>query len=94
MSVILNQSLLTLSVPTSTSLAGATVTRIYYRKPDRVTTGFWTGTVNGQSLQYQLTTGDLDQLGVWELESYVVIGGLLALGAIEKFVVEENLLAA
>lgn len=94
MSVILNQSLLTISVPTSTSLAGATVTRIYYRKPDRITKGFWPATVNGQSLQYQVQTGDLDQTGVWELESYVVIGGGVGPGEIGKIVVEPNLIGA
>jgi hypothetical protein len=31
---------------------------------------------------------------VWEIESYVVIGGLLAPGEIAKFVVEPNLISA
>lgn len=70
-----------LSLDTGISLAGATVTRILYTKPNGLK-GFWTATVSNTSLQYQLINGDIDQWGRWQVQAYVEVAGKKAYGNI------------
>lgn len=79
MSYYVGDSYTQISLDTGISLTGATVTRILYKKPNGIK-GFWTATVSGTSLQYQLQNGDIDQDGIWEIQAYVVIAGKSAYG--------------
>lgn len=79
MSYYVGDSYTQISLDTGISLTGATVTRILYKKPNGIK-GFWTATVLGTSLQYQLQNGDIDQHGIWEIQAYVVIAGKSAYG--------------
>ncbi len=57
-------------------LSTATATSIKYRKPDG-TEGTWTGTVNGENVEYTTTAAsDVDQYGVWYLQATFVLPAL------------------
>ena len=71
-------------VSTETTLTGATVLRVKYRKPDG-STGAWTSTITvGAPTYMEYTTGgdDLDQEGIWQMQAYAVIGGKTCNGRI------------
>ena len=81
--VFKTQSLLTLSVESSyASLASASSKVIKYTKP-RGETGSFTATSAGTTLTYALANGDIDQAGLWKFQAYIVVGGLIGLGAID-----------
>lgn len=60
---------------TGKALAGATLLNIKYQKPDG-TTGSWTGTIDtATKVKYTLSSGDIDQAGVWTFQAYVEVAG-------------------
>lgn len=78
--LFVNQSLLSLSAPTGyDDLASADETKILYRKPSGIT-GSWNATVNGTDLTYNLVDGDIDERGMWQFQSYVLVGTLKGFG--------------
>jgi len=55
-------------------ISGATSPKIHYKKPDG-TIGSWTATVvSDRYLQYQITTGQLDQAGKWLFQAGLTVG--------------------
>lgn len=56
-------------------LVSATVTEIWYKKPNSAETGKWTATVSGTHLRYQTALGEIDEKGTWVLQTHYVIGG-------------------
>lgn len=82
MSLFKTQSLFSIIAQTDYSdLASASVTRILYKKPNE-TTGYWAATVSGNDLVYNVSSGDIDQKGVWEFQAYIEVGGLKGFGGI------------
>lgn len=55
-----------------TSLSAATVNQIIYIKPRSTTTGTWTATVNGETIEYTVLDGDFDVEGDWSYQGRVV----------------------
>jgi hypothetical protein len=47
--------------------------KILYKKPSRAK-GYWTPTISGSVLTYDLQAGDLDEVGVWKIQAYKKIG--------------------
>lgn len=71
-------------VSTETTLTGATILRLKYRKPDG-TTGAWTTTIVVGSptyMEYTTSVSDFDQEGVWQVQAYAEIGGKICSGRI------------
>jgi len=44
--------------------------KIAYKKPNRAT-GYWTGTVSGTKIVYDIVDGDLNIDGEWRIWAYV-----------------------
>lgn len=66
-----NQTLVPLELDTYYDLSTMSVKRILYTKPSGAT-GFWNVTVeNGSVMVKEFSTGDLDELGIWEVQTYV-----------------------
>jgi len=82
-----------ITVNVTSDITGGTVFKIYYRKPDG-TTGFWTAgkETNNTSISYTTTLAtDLDQVGIWILQSWVEVGGWKGYGEVtEELEVGEN----
>ncbi len=76
-----NQGNVTITNDTGVSVAGADVTQIIYTKPngDR---GAWNATPSGDTLTYQIQTGDVDRNGNWRLQAYISSGGQKGYGSI------------
>ena len=79
MPVLFNGQDYKLTLDTGIVLTGATVTRIQYKKPDG-TKGFWTATVLGTTIFYDITAIQNNAAGVWAFQSYVEIGGKIFIG--------------
>jgi hypothetical protein len=63
---------------TGQDLTGAATMRIYYKKPDLTSTGFWTALQDATydtRLYYEVLVTDLDQAGKWTFQSWVSMGG-------------------
>jgi len=71
-----SQTLLTVKLETGLTITSATVKKILYRKPDG-TTGFWTATADGTTkLAYEVNLAtDIDQAGIWKLQTFVTLSG-------------------
>lgn len=71
-------------------ISGATTKQLRFRAPDGTTTNktaaFTTDGTDGQ-LQYLLQTGDIDQIGPWEMKPYLVLDGFNGHGSAVKFTV-------
>jgi len=76
-----NQGNVTITNDTGVTLAGATITRIIYRKPNG-TTGYWNATPSGTTLTYALQSGDIDIAGNWRLQAYIVSSGQKGYGTV------------
>jgi hypothetical protein len=66
-----------ISVNVTSDITGGSNFKIFYKKPDG-TAGSWTATKGSDNKSVEYTTtaaGDLDQTGIWLLESYVEVGG-------------------
>jgi hypothetical protein len=90
MSYYVGDSYTQISLDTGISLTGASVTRILYKKPNGIK-GFWTATVLGTSLQYQLQNDNIDQDGIWSVQAYVEIGGKKAYGQVSEINFQKSL---
>jgi hypothetical protein len=77
----INTDILRIVLHTKFDLAGSTVTRINYVKPDN-STGFFPATIDGQNLTYQILAGDIDQAGTWKFQAYIVKAGKIGRGKI------------
>jgi hypothetical protein len=67
MKIYANQTNITLSLITGTDLTDVDVALIKYKRPDN-TIGSWTGSVNGQLVEYTFVSGDIPSAGdyyVW-----------------------------
>lgn len=82
------QGLLSLSLDTDYNIAAAEVTRILYKKPDE-TTGYWSASVSGDTLTYNIQNADLDVEGLWEVQAYVEISGEKGFGEKAYILVKE-----
>lgn len=57
------------------NISAASTLSIKYRKP-KGDTGTWTGTLEGTTALYYTTVdGDIDELGEWLIQAYVVLSG-------------------
>ncbi len=91
MSVFKTQTLLDLILDTNIDITSATVTRIYYEKPDG-SVGFWAGTVEDTTkIKYAIQTDNIDTAGTWRFQTQVVIGGRTGWGDIVQVEVKEFL---
>lgn len=90
MKYYLNQSNILISLDTGISLASAANTRILYTKPNGLK-GYWSGSFSGNSINYQVNNGDLDQAGQWKIQAYCEIGGKKAYGGVVEFEVNKSL---
>ncbi len=90
MSLYKNQTMLTLVLDCGINVAGATVKKIFYKKPDK-TTGEYLATAAGTKLSYTFLDGQIDMAGIWQFQSYVEIGGKKATGEIVEQVFKEPL---
>lgn len=86
------QSLFVLKLDTAINVTAATEKKILYKKPDG-TKGAWAATsIEANTiLCYQLNANDIDQVGNWEFQSFVIIGGKDGYGLIVTEYVNENL---
>jgi hypothetical protein len=82
--------LLTLTLDTGRDLTGASNPKILYQKPDG-TKGEWTATISGQSLTYAVINTDIDQAGVWKLQTYIEVAAKKGYGEIVEQVFEKPL---
>jgi len=55
---------------TDADLSTAQEARILYKKPSGKT-GYWNAVVDGDTLVYLTQPGDIDEAGIWILQSYV-----------------------
>jgi hypothetical protein len=73
------------------NISTATTLRIYYRKPHG-TSGYWEADLeSARQMFYILAASDIDEIGVWRVQPYVVMGGVSTYGDIERFEVKEIL---
>ncbi len=79
-----------LTLDTGIVLTGATATKILYKKPDG-TKGFFTATVVGTTLEYNVTPALNNAAGVWGFQSYVEIGGKAFIGEIINQTILNNI---
>ena len=71
-------------------LAAATLTQIWYKRPETGVTGAWTATVDGTELIYTtLTIDDLPVAGEWKIQVYVEAPGYKVPGKVVSMVVNE-----
>ena len=72
-------------------ISAATTMRIYYRKPDG-TKGYWEALAEGdRAIYYKIQASELDVVGVWKVQPYVVIDDEEVYGDIERFEAKENI---
>lgn len=75
------------------NLSTATTKQLLFRKPNGTvltkTASFKTDGTDGY-IKYVTVAGDLDTLGIWEFQSYTVIGGEEWYGEVFKFRVLRN----
>jgi hypothetical protein len=57
---------------TGESLSGGSGAVLHYRKPSG-TTGSWSATIDGNKITYTTLASDLDEVGVWTFQGYVVL---------------------
>ena len=68
-------------------ISTATVTQIKYKKPSG-TTGVWTPTAySATELEYKFTAAELDEVGVWKIQTYVEVADFKGLGETSSFTV-------
>lgn len=77
--IFVGQYNLTIQLDCHTDVSSGTTPRVLYRKPSG-TTGYWSGSVSGNYVQYNLASNDLNEAGVWTFQAYVVLGGKVAYG--------------
>ena len=68
-----SQDSLRIKLTTSVDITGATVKKIYYKKPSG-TIGSWDATVDVIStgvIYYDVVSGDIDESGQWKFWAYV-----------------------
>lgn len=76
----IHQSVRPITLETTFTLAGASVAQILYRKPNGQT-GAWNASISGNNLTYNISSTDVDIVGNWRLQAYVVIDGEKYYGA-------------
>ena len=69
----------------------ATVKTLFYKKPSG-TTGSWAPVISGTSyLEYETTAvGDLNEIGTWEVQPYLEIGGFKGFAETVSFTVYDE----
>jgi len=86
------QTLFSLNAETDyASLGSADVTRIIYEKPSGAK-GHFDASVSGTKLVYNVSLGDIDEVGVWIFQAYIEIGGNPSFGGIYKRKFDKTLL--
>lgn len=91
MAVFETQSLIDLILNTGIDISAATVLAIHYQKPSGID-GLFSGTLEGtQKIKYQAQVGDFDEIGTWQFQSVVTLGGRVGLGGIVKIVFNAKL---
>jgi hypothetical protein len=68
----------------------ATGQKILYTKPNG-NSGSWDATISGDKLIYNATTGELDIIGLWQLQGKVYLDGQRCLSGIVTLNVEKSL---
>ena len=82
MTIYKNQSLLNISLNTGINISAGSEFKILYKKPNNIT-GTWTGQLSGTTnVIYAVQPGDIDKVGKWKLQAYVVVNGLYGYGEI------------
>ena len=72
------------------AITGATNLSFHYKKPDG-STGYWTPVMNSSTvLEYQITTGELDQTGTWLVQPYLELGDFKGRGETSSFTVYDE----
>lgn len=86
----LNQSLLRITLDTGIDISTATTVKVLFKKPDG-TKSEWIGSISETTkVLYDLQVGDIDALGTWILQSYVLMGGREGYGDHVYVTVKEN----
>ena len=76
-------------VNVTTDISSSTARKIYYKKPSG-TTGSWTAALESStSISYTTTTDDIDEYGVWQLQSYAATPSWTQYGEKTNLTVEE-----
>jgi hypothetical protein len=82
-----------LTVNTNIDISGYATIQIRYRKPDGAT-GCWTATIcptDNECMYYDLTIGDLDQVGEWLIQGIALDAGAQLTGQWCSFYVHDPL---
>lgn len=78
-----------ITVDCGEDISTATVNNLVIKKPDG-TTETWTGSIyNSNYIRYTIQSGDLDQSGVWKVQSVVTLPSWSGLGETATFRVYE-----
>jgi hypothetical protein len=73
--VFKGQTLLTVKLETGLDISLASVRQILFKKPDG-TKGAWIASADGLTkLSYDVSTNDIDQVGIWKMQAFVTISG-------------------
>ena len=91
MAIFKNQNLLTLTLQTGIDVSGASSALVLYKKPSG-STGTWTATVSGNDVVYDVQAGDLDEVGTWQIQPKVIVGGEDGYGDIKQMIVSATIL--
>lgn len=68
---------------TKHDMSSATNPEIHWKKPDG-TAGEWPATINGDFLEYNTTTSDIDVKGTWAFQAVATVAGNIVKGKIVK----------
>ncbi len=75
---------------TGINVASASSAKINYKKPSGAT-GSWTASVSGNNVTYETLVSDINESGIWMLQTEVVISGDTLKGDFAKFKVFASL---
>ena len=83
-------TVITITPSGTTDITGATAVSIYYRKPSG-STGTWTASLVGNTIQYTTIAGDIDEFGTWNIQGQVVSAAWTGVSTVTDMTVGENL---
>ena len=79
-----------ITVDCGCDITGATGTALKVKKPDGTEVS-WTATIyDSNYLRYTTVSGDLDQVGVYYVQSYLTIGGWTGRGETAEFIIYDK----
>lgn len=82
------QSLLDITLDTGYDLSISSSHKILYRAPSGKT-GAWDATVDGTKLKYSVVEGDINEVGLWSFQTYIIVSGRDAHGSIVQILIDK-----